>query len=116
MSPILLHMCILFKKNNAVRMRKQSGTPPVRLRGARRRLLPGAELAPYVQDYAAMIGANAPLTIRAAKLASTALLKAEAERDLSVVQRAVEVCFNSADYHEGRTAFMEKRPPVFKGI
>ena len=79
------------------------------------RLLPGAELAPYVQDYAAMIGANAPLTIRAAKLASTELLKAAPERDLAVVQRAVEACFNSADYHEGRTAFMEKRSPVFTG-
>jgi len=83
--------------------------------GLLNRLLPSAELAPYVQDYAAMIGANAPLTIRAAKLASTELLKAEAERDLTVVQRAVETCFNSADYHEGRTAFMEKRPPVFTG-
>jgi enoyl-CoA hydratase len=79
------------------------------------RLLPRAELAPYVQDYAAMIGANAPLTVRAAKLASTELLKAEAERDLAIVQRAVAACFDSADYHEGRTAFLEKRPPVFTG-
>jgi enoyl-CoA hydratase/carnithine racemase len=62
-----------------------------------------------------MIGANAPLTIRAAKLASTELLKAEAERDLALVQRAVEACFDSADYHEGRTAFMEKRSPIFTG-
>jgi enoyl-CoA hydratase len=83
--------------------------------GLLNRLLPPAELAPYVQDYAAMIGANAPLTIRAAKLASTELLKAEDERDLTVVQQAVEACFDSADYHEGRTAFLEKRPPVFTG-
>ena len=79
------------------------------------RLMLGNELASYVQDYAAMIGANAPLTIRAAKLASTELLKAETDRDLTVVQRAVETCFNSADYQEGRTAFMEKRPPRFSG-
>jgi enoyl-CoA hydratase/carnithine racemase len=79
------------------------------------RLLPSAELLSYVQDYATMIGANAPLTIRASKIASTELLKAETERDLAVVQRAVEACVDSADYHEGRTAFMEKRPPSFTG-
>ena len=78
-------------------------------------LLPWGGIAPYVQDYAAMIGANAPLTIRAAKLASTELLKTDTERDLTVVQHAVEACFDSSDYHEGRTAFMEKRPPVFTG-
>jgi enoyl-CoA hydratase len=72
-------------------------------------------LASAVQDAAATIGANAPLTIRAAKLASTELLKTEAERDLTSVQHAVEACFNSADYQEGRTAFLEKRPPRFVG-
>jgi enoyl-CoA hydratase/carnithine racemase len=94
--------------------RRFNGDEALRM-GLINRMLPGAELLSYVQDYAAMIGANAPLTIQAAKLASTELLKAEAERDLTVVQHAVEVCFNSADYHEGRTAFMEKRPPVFTG-
>jgi enoyl-CoA hydratase/carnithine racemase len=94
--------------------RRFSGEEALRM-GLINRLLPGNELASYVQDYAAMIGANAPLTIRAAKLVSAEILKAEADRDLTVVQRAVETCFNSADYQEGRTAFMEKRPPRFTG-
>lgn len=94
--------------------RRFSGEEALRM-GLINRLLPGAELAAYVQDYAAMIGANAPLTMRAAKLASLELLKAEAARDLAGVERAVEACFNSADYHEGRTAFLEKRPPRFTG-
>jgi enoyl-CoA hydratase/carnithine racemase len=94
--------------------RRFSGEEALRM-GLIHRLLPGTELAAYVQDYAAMIGANAPLTMRAAKLASLELLKAEAARDLAGVERAVEACFNSADYHEGRTAFLEKRPPRFTG-
>jgi enoyl-CoA hydratase/carnithine racemase len=94
--------------------RRFNGDEALRM-GLINRLLPGAELVSYVQDYAAMIGANAPLTIRAAKLASTELLKAESERDLTLVQRAVEACFDSADYQEGRTAFMEKRSPSFTG-
>lgn len=78
-------------------------------------LLPESDLEGYVQDYAATIGGNAPLTIQAAKLASTELLKDETERDLTDAIRAVEACFNSDDYQEGRNAFMEKRKPVFKG-
>jgi enoyl-CoA hydratase/carnithine racemase len=94
--------------------RRFSGEEALRM-GLINRLLPQAELTAYVQETAATIGANAPLTIRAAKLASAELLKAETERDLNVVQHAVEACFNSADYQEGRTAFLEKRPPRFTG-
>jgi enoyl-CoA hydratase/carnithine racemase len=94
--------------------RRFSGDEALRM-GLINRLLPGEQLAPYVQDYATTISANAPLTIRAAKIASHELLKGEAERDLSIVQQAVEACFDSADYEEGRTAFLEKRPPAFKG-
>jgi len=94
--------------------RRFSGEEALRM-GLINRLLPGGELTSYVKDYATMIGANAPLTIHAAKLASTELLKTESDRNLDLVQQAVEACFDSADYQEGRTAFMEKRPPVFKG-
>jgi enoyl-CoA hydratase/carnithine racemase len=34
---------------------------------------------------------------------------------MAAIQRAMEGCFNSADYKEGRTAFMEKRTPRFVG-
>ncbi|MGQ4807842.1 Short-chain-enoyl-CoA hydratase [Candidatus Entotheonellaceae bacterium PAL068K] len=78
-------------------------------------LMPAETLEAYVREYADTIGQNAPLTIRAAKLASTELLKDEGERDLDSARHAVQACFDSEDYTEGRTAFMEKRKPVFKG-
>jgi enoyl-CoA hydratase len=79
------------------------------------RVLPAAELESYVGDYARRIGANAPLTIAAVKRCVAESLKDPAERDLAACQAAVEACSRSADYVEGRTAFMEKRKPVFSG-
>ena len=37
------------------------------------------------------------------------------KRDLAAAQVAVDACFASADYVEGRTAFIEKRKPAFSG-
>jgi len=61
------------------------------------------------------IAANAPLTVRAAKLAIEAVLADESARDLGPVQDAIDRCFASADYVEGQAAFRERRTPVFRG-
>ena len=37
------------------------------------------------------------------------------EAQLKRAQDAVDACFKSRDYEEGRKAFMEKRKPVFTG-
>ena len=79
------------------------------------RLVPADELEAYVQNYCNTIAANAPLTIRAAKTITREVLKNESERDMALCKRVVDACFASADYTVGRTAFMEKRRPVFKG-
>jgi enoyl-CoA hydratase/carnithine racemase len=42
-------------------------------------------------------------------------LKDPADRDLKAIERAGRTCLDSADYREGRTAFMEKRQPRFQG-
>src|SRR2546423_982332 len=79
------------------------------------RLVPDGELETYVQNYCDTIAANAPLTIRSAKVSVREALKPESQRDLELCKRLVAECFASEGYTEGRTAFMEKRRPVFKG-
>jgi 1,4-dihydroxy-2-naphthoyl-CoA synthase len=37
------------------------------------------------------------------------------KRNLAAAGVAVDACFASADYVEGRTAFIEKRKPAFRG-
>ena len=67
------------------------------------------DLNDVVLDIARSIADNAPLSVAASKLTINELLKDESERDMAAIQRAMDGCFNSADYKEGRTAFMEKR-------
>jgi enoyl-CoA hydratase len=73
------------------------------------------DLEAAVRDYAAMIGQNAPLTVKAAKMAVREAMKDPDRRQLDEVNQAIDACFQSQDYAEGRTAFMEKRNPVFQG-
>lgn len=78
------------------------------------RVKPEAEFDDWVAAELATVAANAPLTLAALKVTVGELLRGH-EGDLARAEAAVATCFGSADYTEGRTAFMEKRQPVFRG-
>ena len=73
------------------------------------------QLPALLAEYTGSIGVNAPLTIRAAKAIMAEVLKPSSELDMALCQQLIRGCFDSADYAEGRKAFMEKRKPVFTG-
>ena len=67
----------------------------------------------HCTNLAQEIADNAPLTIQAAKKTLVAL--AEDEKDMTSVKTAIDACFKSHDYAEGRLAFAQKRSPQFTG-
>jgi enoyl-CoA hydratase/carnithine racemase len=63
---------------------------------------------------AAKIAVNAPLSVKASKLAIRASLSADPDLSRAALE-AGAITFDSCDYAEGRRAFTERRPPVFEG-
>ncbi len=86
-----------------------------RIMGLVNRVVAPAEIEDYVTRFASTISANAPLTIKAAKLAIDAAVTDTERRRLEPIEEAIKACLGSNDYIEGRRAFMEKRKPAFIG-
>jgi enoyl-CoA hydratase/carnithine racemase len=95
---------------------RRYGAEEARAIGLVNRVVPAAELDTFTAGYAAEIAANAPLTLRAAKRAIAETQRDPAGRDLEAVRRLIAACFASADYAEGVRAFLDKRPPAFRGV
>lgn len=84
------------------------------MRGIVHGIAPVADFEKVLKGYVAALAANAPLTIAAAKSAIRAIVSGNSEaRDTA--ERDVAACMTSADYAEGRKAFLEKRKPTFHG-
>jgi len=79
------------------------------------RVVPVDALDAALGEYLALVAENAPLTLAEVKFAIRQVTEAESARDLAELKRRIDACFNSEDYREGRTAFMEKRKPSFRG-
>jgi len=79
------------------------------------RLLPVHELEPYTYDYLRKVAANAPLSVRGAKVIIESALEDGGVGRQAEIRRLALEAFESEDYKEGTRAFLEKRPPRFEG-
>jgi len=74
-----------------------------------------AGLDAFVKEKLDTLIENAPLAIANSKTIIEEYVKSSAQPDRARMDAAIERCARSADYEEGRRAFMEKRKPRFQG-
>ncbi len=79
------------------------------------RVVPRHRLEEATREYALAMAEGAPLTLTAHKRAIQEALRPRADRDPNGLREAMRRCFDSADYQEGISAFLEKRKPRFRG-
>ncbi|MDT8272499.1 MAG: enoyl-CoA hydratase-related protein [Desulfomonilia bacterium] len=78
-------------------------------------LYPAEELMSEAMKMARTLSEKAPLAVRGALRAVQAYLDKGMDEGLKVEAQGSQICAGSKDAIEGFTAFLEKRPPAFKG-
>ena len=73
------------------------------------------DLGTTLRGLVRQIADNAPLSLAGAKFILNALARGELAQHSHAVQELVEGAADSEDYREGSRAFLERRPPVFRG-
>jgi enoyl-CoA hydratase/carnithine racemase len=76
------------------------------------RVVSVAALRETVIELASSTARNAPMSLSAAKIC---LQARRGEHTPAAAQAAIDACFDSEDFREGRLAFHEKREPQFQG-
>src|SRR5262245_61299866 len=79
------------------------------------KVVPVAELLPTAMDYARRIAATAPLPSRALKRFVADTLPKSPTELAGIARAEVDLIFASEDWAEGRAAFAQKRPAVYRG-
>ena len=83
--------------------------------GLVQRVVPVAGFDAFFSEYIATIADNAPLATAASKIIVNEVADRMRHVDMDKCRAISDRCADSADFQEGRRAFMEKRRPVFGG-
>jgi 2-(1,2-epoxy-1,2-dihydrophenyl)acetyl-CoA isomerase len=79
------------------------------------RVVPRDQLMPETLAWAGELAARAPLALRYAKQALNAAMEESLADTITAEAKLQHTCLTSEDAKEGVTAFLEKRPPLWRG-